>query len=68
MIFKLIDKGDVMNMLEDGDLYLIRVSTKGERGRYCSSKQVSSLTVKEVMNAIKDNDSAFIQITKEERP
>lgn len=64
MVFKIIDKNDVMNKLESEDLYLLKVSKRG-LNKYCSSKQVSSLSVREVMKAMKDNNVAFIKITEE---
>lgn len=65
MVFKMIEKNEVMNFYGDGDLYLLRVS-KRSSGKYCSSKQVNSLTVKEIADAIKDDRTAFILIKEEE--
>lgn len=64
MVFKIIDKNNVMEQLENEDLYLLKVSKRGQN-KYCSSKQASSLSVREVMKAMKDNNVAFIKITEE---
>ncbi len=65
MIFKIIRKEDVMGLLWNEDLYVLKVSTRNGNMKYCSSKQVSSLTVREIAKAISDNDTAFIEIKKE---
>ena len=67
MKFKIVDKQDVMSMLENDNLYLLRVSHKEDRKntKYCSSKQVQSLNVKEVIDAISESNTAFIQIIEE---
>ena len=69
MEFKIIDKNNVMKMLDSEDLYLLRVRYRQEGvskiGKYCSSKQVSAMTLREVMNGMSDPNVAFIEIKKE---
>lgn len=69
MKFKIIDKNNVMNMLDSEDLYLLRVGHRQDSvpkiGKYCSSKQVAAMTLREVMNAISDPNVAFIEIKEE---
>lgn len=65
MTFKIIDKTDVMKMLDNEDLYLLRLSSRNGTIKYCSSKQAISLKLKEVMSAIHDENVAFIEIKEE---
>lgn len=65
MEFKIIKKEDVMGLLENEDLYLLRVRSRTNQ-KYCSSKMVVSLNVREVMDAIKDDNTAFILINENE--
>lgn len=69
MDFKIINKSDVMKMLDSEDLYLIKIgyrqSGMSKKGKYCSSKQVASLTLREVTDAIKNPNVAFIEIKEE---
>ena len=70
MIFEIVNKNEVMNMLSCEDLYVLKVGKRVESatsiGKYCSSRQAVAMTLRQVMEAISNPDVAFIKITEEE--
>lgn len=62
-----VDKKDVLSMLGDDNLYMVKVSYKTHCiDRYLSSRLVSSLNVKEVMSALSDSTIGFMKVETEE--
>lgn len=69
MEIKSINKTDVMNMLSNNDLYLIRVKYKsyddGTKLRNCYMKHVNTMPVNKIIDAINDENAIFVEIEEE---
>lgn len=68
MKIRIINKTDVMSMLTNSDLYLIRVVYKdyeGQKLRNCYIKHVSTMPVNKILDAINDENAAFVEIKEE---
>lgn len=69
MEIKSINKTDVMNMLSNNDLYLIRVKYKsyddGTKLRNCYMKHVNTMPVNKIIDAINDKNAIFVEIEEE---
>ncbi len=69
MKVKSINKTDVMSMLTNDNLYVIRVFYKeyddGSKVRNCYIKHVNTMPVNKVIEATTDINAAFIEIEEE---
>ncbi len=69
MEIKSINKTDVMSMLSNNDLYLIRVKYKsyddGTKLRNCYMKHVNTMPVNKIIDAINDTNAIFVEIEEE---
>ncbi len=61
MEFRIVHKNEVMNMLTNEDLYVIKVGHRNNT-KYCSSIRAANMTLRDAMDAISNPDIAFIEI------
>ncbi len=67
MTFEIVSKDDVMNLLKDEDLYVLRYKTaEGTiRPKYCTGRPLVGMTVRELTNALSSPVTAIIRIKDE---
>lgn len=61
MKVRIVQKHEVMGMLENENLFVLKVA-KRNTGKYISSKLAAALTLREVMDYIKNPNVAFVLI------
>ncbi len=69
MVFEFVNKNEVMSMLGDEDIYILKVKIRQESinefGKYCSSRQIAAMSIRELMKEISNPNTTFIRIKEE---
>ena len=70
MKFEIVDKNEVINMLDDDCLYMLRIRKDANMQRYSTCKPISkylikTMTVRGLTDMITNPNTAFIRITDE---
>lgn len=65
MKFEIVDKNEVINMLDDDCLYMLRIRKDANMQRYGTCKPIKTMTVRGLTDMITNPNAAFIRITED---